>query len=217
MKTGEIWDSYNLPKRFSASRLDNYAPQQQSQETAVGRCREYAKDLEKIKQGRGLFLHGPYGTGKTHLAVATMYEVIKNHPESFARRPGPWDYDPGYQTGMKFTFVSVVDLLTTIRDSFNGSDIRKKKAADLLHQVRCDEIVILDDIGAEKPSEWVEEQLYGLIDLRYRTERATIFTTNCSVPKGLEKQVGGRAVSRIIDMTEGMKVDGPDYRKRKLA
>ena len=217
MKTGEIWDSYNLPKKYIASRLDNYIPQQQSQKEAVARCHQYAKDLEKIKKGVGLFFHGPYGTGKTHLAVATIYEAINNNQDAFIKRPGPWDYDTGYQTGMKFTFVSVVDLLSTIRDSFNGTDTKRKKASDLLHQVRCDEIVILDDIGAEKPSEWVEEQLYGLIDLRYRMERATIFTTNCSIPKELEKQIGARAVSRIIDMTDGIKVDGPDYRKRKLA
>jgi DNA replication protein DnaC len=219
MKTGvsDIWASYNLPKKFAGARMDNYNPAHKSQESATQRCIEYAKNLDKIKQGTGLIFHGPYGTGKTHLAVATVYELIKNNPDQFVPRPGPWDYDNGFKNGMMFTFVSVVDLLATIREGFDGSDYKKGKAADLLHRVKCDEIVILDDIGAEKPSEWVEEQLYSLIDLRYRMERATIFTTNCSIPKELEQQIGERAVSRIFEMTEGIKVDGPDYRKRKLA
>lgn len=74
---------------------------------------------------------------------------------------------------------------------------------------------MLDDVGTESPTEWVEEQLYSLIDLRYRMQRSTIFTPNCTVNQ-LEKQLGCRVVSRIIDMTDGIKVDGPDYRKRKL-
>jgi len=217
MTIGDIWDSYNIPKKFAGSRLDTYNPNHKTQEAAIMRCLNYAKDITNLQQGKGLFLHGPYGTGKTHLVVATVYELIKNNPDLFVRRPGPWDYNDGFRNGMMFTFVSVVDLLVTIREGFNGSDYKKGKAADLLHRVKCDEIVILDDIGAEKPSEWVEEQLYFLIDLRYRMERATIFTTNCSIPKELENQIGERAVSRIFEMTDGIKVDGPDYRKRKLA
>lgn len=219
MTTGDsieaIWDSYNIPKRLNNVRFNTYIPQVESQEQVLDRLIQWAADgVDKIKQGTGLFLHGPVGTGKSHLAVATVYETVKNNPNAFARIPGPWEYDPG-NPGMRFAFVSVVDLLATIKDSFDGSEVKKDKANLLMRQVRGYEIIVLDDIGTEKPTDWVEEQLYALIDLRYRMQRATIFTTNCTVNQ-LESQIGSRVVSRIIDMTDGVKVEGPDYRKRKL-
>ena len=67
-----------------------------------------------------------------------------------------------------------------------------------------------------KPTEWVETQLYNLVDIRYRMERPMIFTSNCTMDQ-LEKQVGKRVVSRIFEVTDGIYVQGPDYRKRKLA
>jgi DNA replication protein DnaC len=215
LTTGEIWDSYNIPKRLVTARFENYIPQNQNQIKAVDILKKWSVDgMDKIKQGQGLFIHGPVGTGKSHLSVATMYEVLNGNTESFKRIPGPLDYDP-YGPGVQFAFVNVVDLLTTIKDGFDGSEYKKEKAYYMMRQVRGYEVIVLDDIGAEKQSEWVEEQLFGIIDLRYRMQRATIFTTNCTINQ-LEKQIGSRSVSRIIDMTDGVKVDGPDYRKRKL-
>jgi DNA replication protein DnaC len=85
----------------------------------------------------------------------------------------------------------------------------------LLRRARSDDLVILDDIGAEKPSDWVAEQLYALIDVRYRMLRSTVFTTNCTM-KQLESQIGIRSVSRIMEMCEGIKVEGEDWRKRVI-
>lgn len=98
-----------------------------------------------------------------------------------------------------------------MRESFNVDQV-KASARRILHRARSDAIVILDDIGAEKPSEWVQEQLYALIDLRYRMQRSTFFTTNCTL-KQLESQIGSRIVSRIFEMCEGVKVSGTDWRK----
>ena len=121
--------------------------------------------------------------------------------------------EPVY-AGFYCSMVSVVDLLGTLRESFGVEELRAP-ARRLLHRARNDAVVILDDIGAEKPSEWVEEQLYALIDIRYRMQRSTIFTTNCSM-KQLEAQIGSRSVSRIMEMCQGVRVRGEDWRKRKL-
>ncbi len=218
MTTGDIetiWNSYNIPKRLNKSRFDNYLPNNKSQEQARDRLKEWAiSGVDRIKQGTGLFIHGPVGTGKSHLSVATIYETLKTSSKAFQRIPGIFDYE-AIELGIKFAFISVVDLLATLKDSFDGSDYKKEKADNLMRQARGYEVIILDDIGTEKPTPWVEEQLFALVDLRYRMERATIFTTNCTVNQ-LEKQIGNRVVSRIIDMTDGIKVDGPDYRKRKI-
>ena len=81
-----IWDSYNLPKRLRGSRLEDYIPQHISQEPALERLRSYAAEgVERIKQGTGLFIHGPVGTGKSHMAVATVYETVKNNPNKIGQ------------------------------------------------------------------------------------------------------------------------------------
>lgn len=205
----EIFYSYNIPPRLRGARLENYKAATTEQERALKRCSDYsANAIENIKIGKGLFLHGGVGTGKTHLAVATAYDAICRYPDKFSKRPGFDDYDPG-KNGYRFSFIPVVDLLDAIRDSYSG------KKNDIIHRAKADELIVLDDIGAEKPTDWVEERLYALIDLRYRMQRSTIYTTNCTVAQ-LEAQIGARAISRIIEMTDGIKFDGPDYRRKKL-
>jgi DNA replication protein DnaC len=207
-----IWESYNFPPRLKEARFDNYMPSTPEQERAIARCREYANQgIENIGKGKGLFLHGPVGSGKSHLSIATVYGVISADPEQFTERPA-WDTQD-WVPGARCSFISTVDLLTTIKNSFGGDET--KLAADMLHRAKLDDLVVLDDIGAERPTEWVAEALFCIIDLRYRMKRATIFTTNCSIAT-LEDQIGERATSRIIEMTDGILVMGPDYRKRKM-
>jgi len=100
-----------------------------------------------------------------------------------------------------------------LRESYSADRLRAP-ARRLLHRCRTDAVVILDDIGAEKPSDWVEEQLYALIDVRYRMLRSTIFSSNRSM-RQLEAQIGSRSVSRIMEMCEGVRVGGEDWRKRR--
>lgn len=94
--------------------------------------------------------------------------------------------EPVYD-GYYCSMVSVMDLLGTLRESL-GEDHLKVAARRMLHQARSDTIVILDDIGAERPSNWVKEQLYALIDLRYRRKRSTFITTNCTLNFHFKKQ-----------------------------
>ncbi len=114
-------------------------------------------------------------SGKSHPAVATVRAIVENNIEYFGRPASGIALagEPVY-AGLNCFMVSVVDLLGLLRESFNSENL-KVRARGLLHRVRADAIVILDDIGAEKPSDWVEEQLYGIIDLRYRMQRSTIF------------------------------------------
>lgn len=153
--------------------------------------------------------------GKSHLAVSVLRAILENNIDRFGRPASENGFvgEPVYD-GFYCSMISVVDLLGTIRESFNADHL-KAAARRMLHRARCDAIVILDDIGAEKPSEWVEEQLYALIDLRYRMQRSTFFTTNCTL-KQLEGQIGSRSVSRIIEMCEGVRVGGEDWRKRGI-
>jgi len=141
--------------------------------------------------------------------------LLNNNIDHFGIHTGQYGFmdEPAY-SGYCCSMFSVVDLLGTLRESISNDRI-KAAARTMLHRARCDAIVILDDIGAEKPSEFVEEQLYALIDLRYRMQRSTFFTTNCTL-KQLEGQIGRRSVSRITEMCEGVRVGGEDWRKRRI-
>lgn len=217
-----IWESIDVPPRLAAATLDNYKPDNPSQELALKVCRSFASQgLDNLDQGRGLFFQGPIGTGKSHLSVATLRAVVENNPGHFGRPPSrsPFYDEPVYE-GHYCSLVSVVELLDRLKESYKEDRLRDAfrddriwaSTRDLLHRCRCDTIVILDDIGAQKPTDWVEEQLYSLIDLRYRMQRSTFFTTNCSL-KQLEGQIGYRCVSRIMEMCEGIKVEGKDWRR----
>jgi len=211
-----VWSSCGIPRRLAQVSFASYEPAGPEKEQALKRCQTFAgKGLDIIQQGQGLFLQGPVGTGKSHLIVSVLRSLLENNIARFGTPPGQYNFvdEPAY-SGYYCSMFSVVGLLGTLRESF-GNDRLKAAARTMLHRARCDAIIILDDIGAEKPSEFVEEQLYALIDLRYRMQRSTFFTSNCTL-KQLESQIGSRSVSRIMEMCEGVRVGGEDWRRHKM-
>lgn len=211
-----VWSCCQVPPRLAGASFETYMPTCAQQEKALAKCRSYAANgLDNIGRGSGLFFKGPVGTGKSHLSVSILRAIIQNHSDRFGTPASDTVYvgQPVY-AGYSCSIISVVDLLGLLRESYSAEQLRAP-ARRLLRRARSDALVILDDIGAEKSSDWVEEQLYALIDMRYRMLRSTIFTTNCSM-KQLEIQIGSRSVSRIMEMCEGVKVDGEDWRKRLI-
>lgn len=210
----KCWGYFNPPKRLLNATFDSYFPVTNQQKKALEACREY--NIDNILSGKGLLLVGEYGTGKTHLSIAIVKTLMNKTPDIFGVRQDMnlTIYDPlnTEYHGLYCSFFSTIELLDALRP---GSEAKQIKADDLFHRARADHLIILDDIGAEKPTEWVAERLYAIIDARYRMERATIFTSNLS-EKQLQDQLGGRIVSRIFEMTDQVPVIGPDHR-RKMA
>ena len=208
-----VWEYVGVPPSLVHATLDNYQPGCDQQEKALGKCRRYAeRGLENIARGRGLVLKGPVGTGKSHLSVATVRAMMAAHPDRFGKPFSSYRVleDVEYP-GFRCSFIPVYDLLERLRQSYSSRG-RKTDHAQLVHRCKVDDVVILDDMGAEKRTEWVEEQLYGLIDFRYRSRRSTFFTTNCSLTE-LEERIGKRAMSRIAETCDFVRVGGDDWRK----
>jgi DNA replication protein DnaC len=174
---------------------------------AQGFVREYPGASEK-----GLLLMGPSGVGKTHLAVAALKELLRR----------------GHQ-GM---FCDYRELLKEIQASYNPQS--ESTEMKILEPIRNVEILVLDDLGASKPSAWVLDIIGLVLNARYNERLVTILTTNYfderpatepapRLPNGdrvkvvredsLEDRIGVRMRSRLYEMCRTVEVFAPDFRR----
>jgi len=191
-RVNSLRERSGLTKRLRRHTFANFKPYvSQSAAKAVEKVEEYLGDWEENREeGLGLYLCGGVGTGKTHLAVAVMTELIKRK-----RVPS--------------LFVTVPELLDNLRGAYNdpGRDID-----EWMDAVKNADLLVLDDLGAEKPNPWVRERLFVIVNHRYRESLPTIFTSNIG-PKDLAEQLGERTASRIIEMCDWIALEGDDYRE----
>lgn len=142
---------------------------------------------EALKSGKGIYLHGAVGTGKTHIAWA-----FKKQYDKTDRRALLWN---------------VSDLIHELKLDFD----RNEKNWTGEHLLKSDLLLILDDIGAERPTDWVAETIYLIVNRRYNNKLPTIFTSN-STPGEIAKNLGDRIASRIVEMCEIIELGGKDRR-----
>ena len=152
--------------------------------------------------GRSLFLYGERGTGKTNLAA-----IIANVRA---------------KAGKPVFFASVPDLMADIRGSFKDGS-----TSEVVQVVKETPFLVLDDLGAEKMTEWVGEQLFCIINHRYNELLQTVVTSNYSPAeiighmatvdgKGnvIDDVQGQRIMSRIYGMCERVEIKGVDWRMK---
>ena len=167
------------------------------------RISDFPQSWEKLKDGgEGIFLTGSRGVGKTHLAAALMREA--------ALAVKPVKYLEGYRINLQKLplFVSVPELLLEIRDTYNDGEVSEKEVIDSYSWV---DMLVLDDLGVEKPTEWALQTLYIILDRRYREDLRTIITSNL----GIEEMPDDRIASRIAGMCKVRILQGRDRRARK--
>jgi DNA replication protein DnaC len=186
----------NIPQRYQHCTLDGFATYNESLERASARARRLAEAFPAV--AKGLFLEGLPGVGKTHIAVAVLKHVI-------------------HASGARGLFYDTRDLLRVIRSTYDAS-IRTTEI-EVLRPVMTAELLVLDDLGAEKTSEWVEETMNLIVNTRYSQNRLTIFTSNYpdipddTEPNSLLFRIGGRMRSRLHEMCDFVELDGADYRE----
>lgn len=148
---------------------------------------------------KGLLLMGGCGTGKTHLAVAALQQIIESG------KPG------------KVLFSNFQDLIQEIQASFSSEQAPSK--SEILQPLREADLLVLDELGSQKPTTFVQEILYYIINSRYNDDKTTIFTTNYldepqrPAEERLEERIGPRLRSRLHEMCDRVLIESEDYRR----
>ncbi|MFN6964173.1 MAG: ATP-binding protein [Pyrinomonadaceae bacterium] len=184
-----------LPRRYEACHFHNYKPKNPSQVRALKMAMQLAMEFPAADEG--LLFSGPVGVGKTHLAVS----VLKGLTER----------------GFNCLFYEFGTLLKEIQDSYNPNT--KASELTVLGPVLNADVLVLDELGASKPTDWVRDTMAHIINSRYNDRRLTIFTTNYADERAsereetLEDRIGVRLRSRLYEMCRTISIVGDDHRK----
>ena len=141
---------------------------------------------------------GPVGTGKTHLSAAILRGLMEK--------------------GMPCLFYEFGALLKEIQNSYNP--VSQTSELKVLAPVYETEVLVLDELGAVKPTDWVRDTMMQIIGTRYNNRRLTIFTTNyfdarhAPAEETLEDRIGVRLRSRLYEMCRTIIIEGEDYRRK---
>lgn len=202
----------NIPKRYEDCSFDNFHPQGKDEPhmreifTNQSRCmimaRKFADDFPIVDGG--LLFVGPCGIGKTHLAVATVKTLIAK--------------------GIQCLFYDFRDLLKEIQDSYNT--VSRSTELGVLEPVYNADLLVLDELGAAKPTDWARDTVAQVINTRYNNKKITIFTTNYldaedpfflkEKDESLTERIGTRMRSRLHEMCYVVRMEGQDFRTKVL-
>ena len=167
-----------IPRRYQGVSFDRppvsdiarIAPDQ------IQSVRRYVRDIsENLNCGRGLWIQGDVGTGKTTLAMLVSKAAL--------------------DAGRSVAIYSLPRLLNLLRESMDS----EQGKLDFLDRLTAVDLLHIDDLGAENRTDWVLEQLYSIVNARYESERAIVATTNL-MPDELSERLGSRTVSRLVEI-----------------
>ena len=199
LRIEQLLTKARIPARYTDCDFDSYMPLNHSQKNAKMRTLKFLKNYPTFdRKGHGLLYIGPCGVGKTHLAVSLLKHVIT-------------------QKGDSGLFYDFRDLLREIQGSWDSNS--QTSELEVLRPVIDAKVLVLDELGANKPSAWVKDTVAHIINCRYNERKITIFTSNFldkpakAGVETLEDRIDTRLRSRIYEMCLTIEVNGDDFRK----
>ena len=191
-----LLEAARIPKRYENCNLEFYTPNDPSQKKAKA---DVSKFLEKYPVvDVGLLFLGPCGVGKTHLAVALLKRIIMDKGD----------------VGLFYDFR---DLLREIQSSWNP--VSQTSELEIMRPVLEADVLVLDELGANKSTEWVRDTMSHIINCRYNDRKLTIFTSNFldnperKGEESLTDRIGSRLRSRLYEMCKLIEINGDDFRR----
>ena len=199
-----------IPPRYFDKGFAEYSFHHPLQREAATRSIDYVDSFPDVP--RGLLFAGTCGVGKTHLSVAILKTLIQ-------------------EKQVAGTFVDEAELLRRLQYSYGpGSPETEREVMIPLSEI---DLLVWDDLGTGRPTEWVQETIRTVINHRYTYKKLTILSTNwplqpkkgnsprtdklsTAIKDTLEERIGRRLFSRIMEMCEVVKIDGPDFRTEIL-
>jgi len=192
--------SANIPSRYQHCELDNFDKWSPTTEIARVAAEKFVSEYP-MAQPFGLLFMGPQGIGKTHLAVGIIKKLIR-------------------QKSIPCLFCTFPELLKEIQNSYNPNT--QSSEMTILEPILDTQVLVLDELGAQKPSDWVRDQVAYVLNYRYNENKVTIITTNFmdhategskpAVTDSLAQRIGDRIRSRLFEMCKDIKMDGKDFR-----
>jgi DNA replication protein DnaC len=181
-----------IPKRFRGVSFDR-RPVCDIDPFVLRPVRVFVEQIStRLDEGDGLWFMGDVGTGKTSLAMLVAAKAE--------------------QASRSIAIYSVPRLLSEIRDTYNRESGPSYMA--LFRKLCAVDLLLLDDLGTETRTDWVQEQLYAIVNERWQEERSILVTSNVSDRDKLREQFGTRTVSRLTEMCEALPLHGADLRER---
>jgi DNA replication protein DnaC len=180
-------ESANLGARFSNRTFANFDKRRAPE--AFAQCSLYAnRDDLFTAEKNGLLILGTVGTGKTHLAASIANCVVER--------------------GIPVQFGTFSDYLESIRQEYDATGIREE-----LSRLKNTMLLVIDDLGKQKRSDWTQQILFDIINHRYEHKLPVVITSNLNLP-ALEQHAGTAVFSRLYEMCGAVVMTGEDYRKR---
>jgi DNA replication protein DnaC len=172
------------------------------------------KKLEGFFKGESFYLYGPVGMGKTYISCALLRRFAEEWREKLWRRKYANGYEYHSVSRPEFpVLASVPQIMLQLRDTFHHNDSCFDTETKIIERFSSKKCILLDDLGVEKPSEFVLQSLYMIVDNRYKNEKHTVFTSNLDL-SAIADRIGDRIASRITEMCKVIKLTGKDRRLR---